>query len=83
MMVVHPDIQQRAQAEIDRIVGEDRIPDMIDFETLSYVNCIVQELLRFNPPVPLVPHSPTEDDTYNDYAIPKGTRFYVLPYPLS
>lgn len=83
MMIVHPDIQRRAQAEIDKQVGEDRIPDMTDHGSLPYVACIVKELLRYNPPIPLVPHATIEDDVYNGYVIPKGRSINIDSFTMS
>ncbi|KAG9126871.1 hypothetical protein FRC07_001619 [Ceratobasidium sp. 392] len=46
-MVLHPDIQARAQAEIDALLGVERLPEMTDRESLPYVCCIVKEVLRW------------------------------------
>ena len=72
MMTRNTDIQHRAQSEIDRVVGDSRLPDMADRDSLPFVDCVVMELCRFNPPVPLVPHAPIQNDIYNGYDIPKG-----------
>ena len=46
-MVLHPDVYKKAQAEIDRVVGADRLPDWEDRENLPYLDCIVREVLRY------------------------------------
>ncbi|KAG9090639.1 hypothetical protein FRC06_000946 [Ceratobasidium sp. 370] len=72
-MVLHPDVQARAQAEIDVLLGDGRLPEMSDRESLPYVCCIVKEVLRWWPVFPLgVPHASTEGDVYRGYHIPKG-----------
>ena len=76
MMARHPDIQKRAQDEVDTIIGENRIPNATDRPFLPYINCIIKELLRFNPVVPLVVHSPEKDDSFSGYLIPKG-RYWL------
>ena len=43
------DIQRRAQAEIDDIVGKHRLPISMDKEPLPYVCTIIKEGLRFAP----------------------------------
>ena len=48
-MVLHPDIQKKAQAEIDAVVGHDRLPDFNDRPSLPYIDRIVQETLRYVP----------------------------------
>jgi len=76
-MVTHPEVQRKAQEEIDRVVGRDRLPDFDDKESLPYINAIYKEVARIRPVVPLgVAHCATEDDEYNGYRIPKGTSFY-------
>ncbi|TDL26571.1 cytochrome P450 [Rickenella mellea] len=79
-MVLFPDIQARAQAEIDSVIGSangdgpDRIPGLEDREKLVYVDALVKEVLRWNPVTPIgLPHVNTEDDVYNGYFIPKGS----------
>lgn len=54
-MCLHPEIQARAQAEVDSVVGSDwhRLPSFADRANLPYVNATVLELLRWNPAVPL------------------------------
>ncbi len=65
-MAMYPDVQKRAQEEIDRVVGTGRMPTFEDREQLPYVDAILKEALRWQPPVPLgVPHRVIEDDTYN------------------
>jgi len=75
-MAVNPDIQKKAQAEIDRVIGS-RLPTFEDRESLPYVEAIYREVMRYNPPVPLgVPHSVSADDYYKGYFIPKGTAVF-------
>ena len=77
-MVLHPNVQQTAQVEIDRVVGTGRLPQFTDRPTLPYVEAVYRELLRWAPPFPLnVPHSPVDDFIYKGYHIPKG-RSYPL-----
>ncbi|CAE6500445.1 unnamed protein product [Rhizoctonia solani] len=73
-MVRHPEVQTRAQEEIDRVTNSQRLPSMADRDSMPYVRCIVQEVLRWQPPVPLgVPRSTAKDDEYRGYFIPKGS----------
>lgn len=45
-MTLHPDAQRRAQAEIDAVVGRDRLPTFADREHLPYTEALVQEVFR-------------------------------------
>ena len=51
-MVLNPDVQSRAQAEVDSVVGKDRLPEFDDLPSLPYVEAIIMELLRWHPVVP-------------------------------
>ena len=42
-MTLHPEVQKRAQEEIDRVVGGDRLPDFDDREHLPYIEAVVKE----------------------------------------
>jgi cytochrome P450 len=57
-MIKNPEIQRKAQAEIDAVVGHDRSPQWSDFNQLPYINCIVKEGHRWRPILPLCfPHA--------------------------
>ena len=53
VMVLHPEARRKAQAEIDRVIGGDRLPTLADQSDLPYVNALVKEVLRWNPVGPL------------------------------
>ncbi|KAJ3762519.1 cytochrome P450 [Lentinula raphanica] len=73
-MSLYPDVQRRAQDELDRVVGKSRNPNFNDMEHLPYLRALVKELLRWQPVTPLaIPHATLEDDWYEGYLIPKGT----------
>jgi hypothetical protein len=44
-LVSHLDVQRKAHAELDRIVGRDRSPAMEDLASLPYIQAIVKEVL--------------------------------------
>lgn len=44
----NPEVQKRAQSEIDRVVGGDRLPAFEDAENLPYVNAVCEEALRYD-----------------------------------
>ncbi|PCH44805.1 cytochrome P450 [Wolfiporia cocos MD-104 SS10] len=73
-MMCYPDVQKKAQQEIDLIIGTDRLPCLADRDQLPYLNALCLEVLRWNPVAPLgVAHRVTQDDTYQGYFIPEGT----------
>ncbi|KAJ1306124.1 hypothetical protein OPQ81_010835 [Rhizoctonia solani] len=83
-MVQHPEVQTRAQDEIDRVTHSERLPNMADRELMPYVRCIVQEVLRWQPPLPLgVPRATAQDDEYRGYFIPKGSIIMTNAWAMS
>ncbi|CAE6385419.1 unnamed protein product [Rhizoctonia solani] len=52
-MVLHPDVQLRAQQELDTILGQVTLPMIKDQERLPYIRSVVEEVLRMYPVVPL------------------------------
>ena len=54
-------IQQKAQAEIDRVIGRSRFPVFADRASLPYTTALVKEVCRWQPVAPLsVPHASTQ-----------------------
>ncbi|QRW20999.1 cytochrome P450 family protein [Rhizoctonia solani] len=68
-MTLNPRIQAKAQAEVDRVLGQDRLPEMDDRESLPYVECVLKEVERWQPVTPI---GSVENDEYCGYFIPKG-----------
>nr|GMD12257.1 cytochrome P450 CYP82D47-like [Ipomoea batatas] len=78
LLLNNRDALQRAQKEIDIVVGVERWVEESDIKNLPYLQAIVKETLRMYPPVPLsVPHVATEDCDVAGYNIPRGTHLLV------
>jgi cytochrome P450 len=45
-MLLHPEVQKKAQQEVDSVVGCDRLPDFLDIPHLRYLSAVVKEVLR-------------------------------------
>jgi cytochrome P450 len=37
-MAMFPEVQKKAQAELDAVIGGERLPDFNDYDSLSYIN---------------------------------------------
>ncbi|KAJ3733959.1 cytochrome P450 [Lentinula guzmanii] len=75
-MSLHPEVQRKAQAEIDSVVGNSRLPTFLDRPDMPYVEGVMREVYRWNPVGPIAsPHRLTTeaDDVYRDWTIPKGS----------
>jgi hypothetical protein len=51
-MTLFPDVQKKAQAEINAVVGTDRFPSFEDRDSLPYIEALVKEVLRWNAVAP-------------------------------
>ena len=77
-MALYPEVQKKARAELETVVGLSRLPNITDRHRLPYVEAVVKEILRWHTAVPLnAPHLSTEDDAYNGFFIPKDTTVLV------
>lgn len=77
-MVLYPSKQLAAQEELDRVLGQGRLPDIADRETLPYVTAVMLEVMRLFPVLPLsLPHRAMEEDEFKGMRIPKGST--ILP----
>lgn len=70
-----PQFIPKAQEELDRVVGSDRLPTFDDLPRLDYIRAIASETLRWRPVAVLggTPHASTADDVYKGMFIPKGS----------
>lgn len=74
LIPAYPEIQKRAQEDLDRVVGRDRLPTVEDEAALPYIHAIVKEVERCHNPFWLgTPHVASENFTYNGKFIPKDT----------
>ncbi|VDB91739.1 unnamed protein product [Peniophora sp. CBMAI 1063] len=74
VMISHPDIQKRVQAELDSVIGRERLPTVADRPNLPYTVAVLREVMRWRSGLCLgVPHTAEQDDYYQGMFIPKGT----------
>ena len=77
----NPDIMQRAQREIEEVLGPSRMPSMKDKPHMPYTGAVLAEVQRMADIAPLgVPHANTEDVWLRGYRIPKGTHIFPVLY---
>ncbi|TDL24453.1 cytochrome P450 [Rickenella mellea] len=77
-MVHNRHVQSLGQAEVDNVIGHERLPTIADKGDLVYVGAIVREVLRWGVTVPLgLPHQVSQDDVYRGYSIRKGTIIWA------
>lgn len=82
-VIKHPRVLERAQQELDSIIGPNRMVQESDLAHLNYLRCIVRETFRMHPAGPfLIPHESTRPTTINGYYIPERTRVFINTHGL-
>ncbi|KIJ33701.1 hypothetical protein M422DRAFT_264318 [Sphaerobolus stellatus SS14] len=73
-MALFPDVQRKAQRELDSVLGGIRFVEFEDEPELPYISAVVRETLRWHPLLPQsVAHAALEEDVVGEYYIPKGS----------
>ncbi|KAH7083607.1 cytochrome P450 [Paraphoma chrysanthemicola] len=79
--LLYPDFIKHAQAELDQVVGNDRLPDWDDRPNLPYIKAVIMELHRWCCTTPLsFFHATTREDTYRGKNIPAKTTVIYNTY---
>ncbi|KDP41667.1 hypothetical protein JCGZ_16074 [Jatropha curcas] len=84
LLLNHPEVMQKAFAEIEAVVGMERLLDETDIPKLCYLQMIIQETLRLYPPAPLLlPHESSADCTVSGFFVPPGTMLLVNTWSMN
>ncbi|KAI5054719.1 hypothetical protein GOP47_0029864 [Adiantum capillus-veneris] len=77
-LLKNPHCLLKLQREIDNVIGKkEQILDS-DLPSLKYLNCVVKEVLRLHPPVPLLlPHVSSNECKVLNYTLPANTHVFV------
>jgi cytochrome P450 len=79
-LTLYPDVRKQAQAELDCVLGSDRLPTFDDRQRLPYIDALCKELLRWRVVVPLVSSSKDKENTkkYGKYEVKRhmSTKTY-------
>ncbi|KIJ31350.1 hypothetical protein M422DRAFT_267022 [Sphaerobolus stellatus SS14] len=79
-MAVYPGCMKKAQAKLDIVVGNSRLPEFEVRSTLPYLEAALKEVVRWFPVVATaLPYATAADDVYEGYRIPSGS--VVIPNP--
>ncbi|KAJ4289086.1 hypothetical protein N0V90_011428 [Kalmusia sp. IMI 367209] len=72
-MTLYPEVQKKAQEELDRVIGIGRLAVAADKDSLPYINAVMLETHRWHPVTPMgLPHTSDAEDVCKGYRIPKG-----------
>ncbi|XP_062116103.1 cytochrome P450 71AP13-like [Humulus lupulus] len=77
-LIINPKALQKAQTEIQSVLGERRVVLESDLPQLNYIKAVIKETYRLHPPAPvLMPRESIEHVVINGYDIPAKTRLFV------
>jgi len=80
LLTQHNDVRVKMKAEIDAVLGPDRLPGLDDTAKLPYTTAVFSESMRLFPPVWVVGRRALEDITIGDYEVPKRTIVITSQY---
>jgi len=82
-MSKHPRVQAKLKAEL----GDDKhnLMTLEQIESLTYLDCVIQELLRFLPPIPGATRALTMDDRLpaSGVQLHRGDEIFILAHNLA
>ncbi|PHT43029.1 Cytochrome [Capsicum baccatum] len=74
----HPDVMKKLQKELEHVVGQTRMVEETDLESLEYLDMVIKEGFRLHPVAPLLlPHESVENCIVDGFHIPKVSRVLV------
>ncbi|XP_043930120.1 cytochrome P450 1B1-like [Protopterus annectens] len=78
LLIKYPNIQNRLQEEIDKVIGRERLPTLEDCKRLPHLEAFIYETLRFTSFVPVtIPHATTANVVIDGFEIPKDTVVFI------
>jgi len=77
-LIRNPEKLKRAQAELEEVVGLNRLVEESDVERLPYLRAVVKEVFRLHPAIPLlIQHRADSRCEIAGFVIPKHSRVLV------
>ncbi|KAL0436535.1 UNVERIFIED_CONTAM: Licodione synthase [Sesamum radiatum] len=76
-LISNPSVLKKAQEEIDKVVGPNRLVQESDAPNLPYLQAIIKETFRLHPPIPMLSRKSVSDVVINGYKIPAKSLLFV------
>uniref|UniRef100_A0A8B9MQA1 Uncharacterized protein n=1 Tax=Accipiter nisus TaxID=211598 RepID=A0A8B9MQA1_9AVES len=79
LLLEHPEVAEKVQQEIERVMGRERSPSLQDRGAMPYTEAVLNETLRFLDLIPLGFIRRAKRDTQlGGFIIPKGCTIYPI-----
>jgi cytochrome P450 len=73
-MAKFPQVQEKMQLEISKVVGNSRLPSLADRPSMPYTEAVIHEVMRYSSVFPIgLMHNAVRDVEFHGYIIPKDT----------
>lgn len=76
----HDEVRIKMKAEIDAVLGPDRLPGLDDVGKLPYTTAVMSEAMRLFPPVWVIGRRALEDITIGNHRVPRRTIVIMSQY---
>ncbi len=76
----HPEVERKIHQEVDANVEQGIYPEFEHLDKLPYIKQVVDEALRYYPPVWMYSRKAINDDYFGQYFVPAGTDIFIAPY---
>ena len=76
-LINHPEMLRKAQEEVDRVVGKERLVEEADIAGMPYIQAVIRETLRLHPAAVFSGRQCREDVNIFGYHIAAGTNVFI------
>ncbi|KAI4666736.1 uncharacterized protein J4E79_002776 [Alternaria viburni] len=89
LLAQHPAVQTRLRSEIQQCIPDPKVLSDSSFnsasllENMPYLNCVLNEVLRLFPPVPITARVAIRDTVVCGQIIPSGTMVWIAPWAIN
>jgi len=76
LLAGHPEVEEKLQAEMDAVLAG-RVPTFEDLPRLKYAEKVIQESMRYYPPVYLIGREAIDECVISGFRVKKGTTLLM------
>ncbi|KAG6415455.1 hypothetical protein SASPL_122866 [Salvia splendens] len=76
-LINNPRVLKKAQDEIAKVVGFERVLEESDGPNLPYLQAVIKETFRLHPPIPMLARKSISDCVIDGYTVPANSLLFV------